>query len=183
MTVKPLLILSSSRRGGNSELLAEAVVRGLECTRLYLPEKRIEPVVDQRHVPGGFTPVDDDYAEIVALLRTHDTLIFATPIYWYGMAGPLKDFFDRWSQVLRDPSFAFKAELAQKRAFVVLAGSDNPRIKGLPLILQFQHIFGFVGMDFAGYVIGEGNRPGEVLQDGRALAEAEWLGRQVAAKG
>jgi multimeric flavodoxin WrbA len=174
-----LALYGSSRRHGNSELLAEQVLQGLDATRIYLSEHAIRPIVDGRHDPAGFAPVTDDYGPIVDVVMAHDTLLFATPIYWYGMSGQMKLFVDRWSQSLREKRFDFKGELAKKRAFVVLAGSDEPRTKGLPLIQQFQYIFGFMGMAFGGYVIGEGNRPGEVLQDARALGEAAELGRVI----
>jgi len=48
-------------------------------------------------------------------------------------------------------------------------------IKGLPLIEQFGHIFDFMGMSFEGYVLGEGNRPGDILRDHQALSAASRL--------
>jgi multimeric flavodoxin WrbA len=170
--VKVLALYGSSRRDGNSEILADRLIEGLDATRIYLAEKDIKPIDDGRHTPGGFLPVDDDYEAIIGQVMAHDLLIFATPIYWYGMSGQMKLFVDRWSQSLREKRLDFKASMAAKRAYAVLAGGDAPRIKGLPLVQQFHYIFDFMGMEFAGYVIGEGNKPGEVLQDGRALDEA-----------
>ncbi|PAF02336.1 hypothetical protein CHH68_01960 [Bacillus velezensis] len=45
----------------------------------------------------------------------------------------------------------------------------------LPLIQQFEHIFHFMGMSFKGYVLGEGNRPGDILHDHQALSAASSL--------
>jgi len=176
--MKILVLYGSSRRNGNSEALADYLTRGVECTRIYLAEKRITPIVDQRHTPGGFHPVDDDQDEIIGQMLTHDIIIFATPLYWYGMSGQMKLFVDRWSQSLRDSRIDFKNGMAGKKAYVVIAGGDNPRIKGLPLVQQFQYIFGFMGMEFAGYLLGKGGQPGEVLQDDRALADADILRRE-----
>ncbi|HYF79261.1 MAG TPA: flavodoxin family protein [Symbiobacteriaceae bacterium] len=175
--MRTLVLYGSSRRNGNSEILTDRVVDGIPCTRIYLAETQIQPIIDQRHTETGFAPVDDDYDRITEQVLAHDLLVFGTPIYWYGMPAQMKLFFDRWSQNLRDKRYQFKATLAQKQAYVVLTGGDNPRIKGLPLIQQFQYIFGFVGMAFAGYIIGEGDRPQTVLQDQRALAEADGLNR------
>lgn len=180
--MKSLVLYSSSRRGGNSDLLTDRLVEGMGSTKVYLDQLRIEPVVDRRHVPSGFTPVDDDYDGLIAQVLDHDLLIFACPLYWYGMPSPLKAFFDRWSQSLRDQRFDFRQALASKRAAVVITGSDRPRIKGLPLVQQFEYIFGFAGLPFLGYVIGEGNKPGEVLNDERALAEVTALRRQFSAQ-
>ncbi len=177
-----LLVLNgSSRANGNTERLTEIVVGDLPCTRINLREKHILPIEDKRHVPGGFQPVDDDHDQVIAEVLKHDILIFATPLYWYGMSGLMKTFVDRWSQSLRDSRIAFKDTMAQKAAYVVIAGGDNPRLKALPLIQQFQYIFQFLSVDFRGYVIGEGNQPGEIEHDLRAIREAEALHQKLRA--
>lgn len=170
-----LVLYGSSRRGGNSELLADELVRGLECTRVYLAEHLVMPVQDKRHTPEGFGPVDDDYESIIAQVLAHDVIVFATPLYWYGMSAQLKAFLDRWSASLRDKRIDFAGDMGKKLAYVVVTGSDQPRLKALPLIQQFDLIFRYVGIAFSGYLVGEGNRPGDVLKDGRALVEAAWL--------
>lgn len=173
--MKLLVMYSSSRRHANSEILAERVIQDLPATRLFLTDHQILPIEDMRHTEEGFGFVDDDYDQIIHQVLDHEILLFSAPIYWYGMPARMKLFFDRWSQSLRDQRFAFKSEMSKKRAYVVLTGGDAPRLKGLPLIQQFQYIFDFVGMEFAGFLIGDGNRPGEILSDQRALLEASAL--------
>ncbi|CAM3602471.1 flavodoxin family protein [Brevibacillus invocatus] len=173
--MKVLVLQGSSRENGNTELLANLAVEGIPHTTIRLREKKILPILDQRHEPDGFAAVADDYDEVIEAVLAHDTLVFATPIYWYGMSGHMKNFVDRWSQSLRDKRYAFKDALGQKQAYVITTGGDEPRIKGLPLIQQFQYIFSFVGMPFAGYIIGEGNKPGEIMEDEKAVADAERL--------
>jgi len=177
--MKILVLQGSSRDEGNTEQLVSLALEGIPYTNIRLREQHIKPIFDQRHAPGGFTAVDDDYDAVIEAVLAHDFLIFATPIYWYGMSGQMKNFVDRWSQSLRDRRYAFKEALGQKQAYVITTGGDQPTIKGLPLIQQFQYIFEFVGMPFTGYIIGEGNKPGEILRDQRALSNAkqlnEWL--------
>ncbi|WP_139489745.1 flavodoxin family protein [Brevibacillus dissolubilis] len=172
-------LYASSRPNGNSEQLTDMLLEGTVCTKIILREKNIRPITDQRHTPEGFRPVDDDYDAIVEEMMRHDVLIFSTPLYWYGMSGPMKDFVDRWSQSLRDKRYHFKEEMSKKQVYVVITGGDHPRVTGLPLVQQFQHIFRFMGMNFAGYIIGEGNQPGDVLQDERAVSEAKWLNHRL----
>jgi multimeric flavodoxin WrbA len=175
--MKIVAIYGSSRAGGNSELLAEEVLSGLEVTRIHLREKQILPIVDKRHAPEGFQPVDDDYHDVITQVMQHDVILFVTPLYWYGMSGAMKDFIDRWSHSLRDHRYDFKAQMKGKTAYVVIAGGDEARMKALPLVQQFRYIFDFMSMQFGGYLIGQGNKPGDVLQDERAMAEARWLNR------
>jgi multimeric flavodoxin WrbA len=170
---KILVFNGSSRENGNTDQLIHALLEGVPHTKIDLRKFSIEPIVDQRHAPGGFTTVCDDYDPIIELVRQHEVLVFATPIYWYGMSGQMKLFVDRWSQSLRDARFSFKDEMKMKKAFVAICGGDDPYIKGLPLIQQFQYIFEFVGLEYIGYIIGKGNAPGDVLSDERAMNDAK----------
>lgn len=170
-----LVLNGSSRENGNTESLTRAILKDLPHTHIHLREKEILPIEDKRHTEEGFQPVDDDFHEVIREVLSHDLIIFATPLYWYGMSGSMKNFVDRWSQALRDSRYRFKEEMAQKSAYVVITGGDQPRLKGLPLIQQFQYIFGFMSMKFEGYIIGEGNKPGDVLKDERAMLEAKAL--------
>ncbi|OIU66981.1 flavodoxin family protein [Rossellomorea aquimaris] len=171
--MKVLALLGSTRKDGNSEYLAKKIVEGTDHTIVSLADLNIKPIVDMRHTEEGFSPVEDDYEELVELIQEHDILLFATPLYWYGMSGPMKNFFDRWSQYLRDERFNLKEELTKKKAYVVISGGPSARIKGLPLVQQFNYIFEFVNMEFADYMIGAGVRPGEVATDLAALEKAE----------
>lgn len=177
-----LALFGSSRPNGNSELLADRALEGVPCDRIYLRDWTIHPIEDRRHDPAGFQPVDDDYDRIIAEVLAHQVLVFVTPVYWYGVSGPMKNFFDRWSQVMRDKRFDFKAAMREKQAYVIAVGGDKPRFEALPMIQQLKHIFDYVGMEFAAYVIGKGNRPGEVLEDQRALADAAWLRQELLAR-
>ncbi|WP_223068022.1 flavodoxin family protein [Paenibacillus caui] len=169
----------SARAGGNTEQLTGVVLEGIPYTDIVLREKKILPIVDQRHSEGGFQPVDDDYDAVILDVLRHDTLIFASPVYWYGISGLLKNFIDRWSQSLRDSRFDLKELLAAKKAYAIIVGGDNPRIKALPIIQQLKYTFEFVGMPLEGYIIGKASKPGEIVQDTRALKEAEWLNAQL----
>ncbi|MEG9295606.1 flavodoxin family protein [Mangrovibacillus sp. Mu-81] len=171
--MKVLALLGSTRKDGNSEYLAKKIIEGTDHTIVSLADMDIRPIVDMRHSEEGFSPVEDDYEELVQLIQDHDILLFATPLYWYGMSGPMKNFFDRWSQYLRDERFNLKEELTRKKAYVVITGGTSARIKGLPLVQQFNYIFEFVNMEFSDYLIGAGVRPGEVINDLAALEKAE----------
>lgn len=174
------VLYGSSRKNGNSELLTGKTVENIRHASIYLREKQIDAITDKRHDPEGFGPIADDYEDIVHQMLAHDILLFSTPLYWYGMSGIMKNFIDRWSQSLRSPTYDFKGALSRKQAYVIMTGGDNPKLKGLPLIQQFAYIFDFVGIPFAGYIIGEGNKPGDVLSDMSAIFQAQELNKKLA---
>ncbi|MFJ8265794.1 flavodoxin family protein [Peribacillus asahii] len=167
------VIYGGTRDNGNSEMLTEHVIQELASEKIFLRDFNIEPIIDMRHSKDGFQERNDDYNSIIDRILSHDILIFSTPIYWYSMSGTMKNFIDRWSQTLRDPKYPnFKSEMASKKAFVIAVGGDDPYIKGLPMIQQFKYIFDFIGIEFAGYILGNGNKPEEVIQDKGAFFEA-----------
>jgi multimeric flavodoxin WrbA len=174
-----LAIYGSSRENGNSEKLASYLLKDINHTPVHLREMTIKPITDQRHDLNGFQPVEDDFNELIEVFLKADAVVFVTPLYWYGMSGTMKDFFDRWSQALRDERFSFKEHAKDKKAYVIISGGDSPKIKALPLVQQFQYIFDFVGMKLEGYVIGEANAPGDIEKDTKAISEAavmnDWL--------
>lgn len=166
----------STREKGNTEYLAYQAVPKDKATHLYLRDYDIQPITDLRHSPEGFSDIQDDHLQLVDQMLEHDIIVFATPIYWYGMAGPLKVFIDRWSQVMRDTNYAhFREELGKKKAYFILVGGDQPTVKGLPLIQQLTYICQFYGTKVGGYVIGEARKPGAIVEDHRALEAASTL--------
>ena len=174
------VIDGGTRPNGNTEILTNYAIQGMSAERIYLRDYQIQPIIDMRHSPEGFQDRNDDYNSIIDRILLHDILIFSTPIYWYSMSGIMKNFIDRWSQTLRDPNYPdFKKKMAVKKAYIIAVGGDDPSIKGLPMIQQFQYIFDFVGIEFAGYIIGEGNKPEEINQDIEALFKAEQLQKNL----
>lgn len=173
------VLLGSSRSEGNSEQLTQKVLAGIDAAWIKLNEKTIRPIVDQRHDPQGFAPVNDEYESVISQVLVSDTLIFSTPLYWYGMSGLMKNFIDRWSQSLRDTRYEFRDQMRGKKCYLVVTGGSEVYVKALPMVQQFNLICEFMGMEFTGYLIGKGTKPGEVLQDQRAIFSAEQMNQQL----
>ncbi|MFC9773852.1 flavodoxin family protein [Paenibacillus chitinolyticus] len=176
------VIYGGTRPDGNTEQLTEEAVKGLTVDRIHLNTYTIRAIIDGRHAEEGFPEMNDDYKEVIDRVLAADVLIFATPVYWYSMSGIMKNFVDRWSQMMRDGDYPdFKKTMAAKKAYVIAVGGDLPEIKGLSMIQQFQYIFDFMGIRFEGYILGKGNKPGDVLQDAEGMFAAERLRNKLAA--
>lgn len=175
------IISGSSRDNGNTEELARVVTQDLPATWFRLRHYRITPIHDQRHDPDGFVPVSDDYNRLIQELLAYDIWLFASPVYWYGFSGLMKNFIDRWSEVMRRHDLAFSEQIGQKLAALTLVGGDQPHLKALALIQQFYWICDYMRMPFVGYALGEANRPGEIENDPRALATAHTLHQTLSA--
>jgi multimeric flavodoxin WrbA len=174
------VIYGGTRQNGNTEILTELAVQGLVAEKIYLRDYEIKSIEDQRHTQEGFQDINDDYNSIIDRILPHDILIFSTPIYWYSMSGTMKNFVDRWSQTLRDSKYPdFKIRMSLKKAFVIAVGGDDPYLKGLPLIQQFHYIFSFMGISFEGYILGKGNKPGDIFQDKQAISAAGHIQKNI----
>lgn len=169
------VFVGSSRREGNTEELVNRVIKNLDADVFHLLDYQIEPIVDMRHTEQGFSLVDDDAEDLVKKMLGYDLLIFATPLYWYTMSGHMKNFIDRWSQFLRSEALDFLPRMKKKQAYLIVTSGDKRKITPLPLVQQFNYICQFTGMEFADYLLGTGNKPGEIIDDLAALAKAkEW---------
>lgn len=101
MSKKVLVISTSPRKGGNSETLADEFVRGAreagnDVEKVTLYDK------DIRFCKGCLVcqntqrcVIHDDADTIVQNMLTADVIVFATPIYYYGMCGQMKTLLDR----------------------------------------------------------------------------------------
>lgn len=126
MSKKVLIISSSPRKGGNSEMLAAAFAKGAQeagCSveTLYLREK------SYGFCKGcfaclklGHCVINDDAVEIVARMHDADVLVFATPVYYYAVSGQLKTIMDR-ANPLFDGDYAFT-----KAYLLATAAEDEP---------------------------------------------------------
>ncbi|PWI47736.1 hypothetical protein CEE45_10160 [Candidatus Heimdallarchaeota archaeon B3_Heim] len=77
--------------------LQSAKEQGIETTLINLPDYKINLCNGCEVCTTKPCPLDkdDDYPKIEALIQEHDGLIIASPSYWTGPPGILKNFFDR----------------------------------------------------------------------------------------
>jgi multimeric flavodoxin WrbA len=156
----------SIRDKGNSETLADIALQDLDVTKVFLRDYHINPISTQRHE-------DDDYQMLIRKQVLADVLLFVTPVYWYGMSSLLKLYIDRWSETLRDPALPdFREKMRAKEVHLITVGGDEPYIKAVPMIQQMHFICDFLQMNFGSYVIGKGDKIGDVLTDKRAMNSA-----------
>ena len=102
--MKKVLVLSSSpRKGGNSDILCDEFVKGAKesgnnVTKIFLKDKKIN------YCTGcGFCNTNDytdcaqkdDTAEILNMMVDADVIVMATPVYFYTMCAQMKTLIDR----------------------------------------------------------------------------------------
>lgn len=101
--MKNVLIISSSpRKNGNSQMLCEAFKKGVEesgnfAKLIRLAEKNIGNCkgCDFCMKNDGVCVQKDDMSEILDAYKKADVLVLATPVYFHGVCAQMKTFIDR----------------------------------------------------------------------------------------
>ena len=189
--MRVLVISSSPRRNGNSRQLAEAALEGAregghDAELVHLDDHMRHFLRDCRECRDaeGRCTIDDGYEK---LLREHvlpaDAIVFATPIYWYGVSGQLKVFFDRifcFIAASEPESEMFVQGLVGKRLALLMSGEESYPGAMLALVHELQEYSRYTHSDFVGYVCGIGNKRGDVQQDpSEPVSTARELGRTL----
>jgi multimeric flavodoxin WrbA len=102
--VKTLVISASPREDGNSHVLARSAIAGARSAGHDVEHVFLDEYVERmlgncrrcRRVEDGSCSLDDRYEELlIEHMLPADGIIFAMPLYFYGMPGRLKTVFDR----------------------------------------------------------------------------------------
>lgn len=110
MSISAVILIGSPRKGGNTDLLADAFLQGVteaggEGEKVYLDDVTIRPIgeVGDTLAERQDIRADDDYLPTLEkTLRAH-ILVFASPVYWQGVSAQMKAFVDRWSAYYVSP--------------------------------------------------------------------------------
>jgi multimeric flavodoxin WrbA len=142
MENKKVIILGSSRSKGNTANSIAAI-----------SEKHNIDVIDLNNYTISYYDyesknLNDDFLPLIkSIIENYDTLIFATPVYWYNMSGIMKVFFDRFSDLIRVEKETGR-KLKGKNMFVI-SNSHSDRIEK-SFYIPFQKSAAYLGMNYTG---------------------------------
>lgn len=110
--MKTITIISSSFRDGNSKALAMKFKEGAEYAgntvrMIELKDMSLKFCLGCLYCQKtGVCALKDDINPILDTISNSDVLVFASPIYYYGLSGQLKTFLDRMNPLyVRDNRF------------------------------------------------------------------------------
>jgi multimeric flavodoxin WrbA len=141
MTNTHLIIMGSSRSDGET---AQSVAQ--------LNKDNKAEIIDLLKFDIGFYDYDyknqnDDFMSVSQKMIAAQTIIFATPIYWYAMSGPLKVFFDRFSDLVRIRKPEGR-QMAGKKVWLLANGTDTELPEGFEV--PFQSTCRYLDMEYKG---------------------------------
>ena len=172
-----ILILSGSpRKGGNTELLVEAFVRGAsehhQVEMVSVRDVKVNPCLgcnacfkNESHICAQ----KDDMSVIYEKMNQADMLVIASPVYFYGISAQLKAVIDRFHNPIRD-SFHIK-----KMALLLVGAASLPELFDA-ILTEYNLCLNFFNIEDAGKVLVRGVKDKGDINNTEALNEAYRLG-------
>ncbi len=119
-----MILSSSPRRGGNSDLLCDRFLEGarkagLEVEKIFLKDKKINYCMGCNRCYNGEHPCpqQDDAAEVVGKMVDADVIVMASPVYFYTVCGQMKTLIDR--------ACARYTEMNDKEFYFILTAAEQ----------------------------------------------------------
>ena len=175
-----ILILSGSpRRGGNTDLLVEAFVKGVlqkhHVEVMSIHDYKVNPCMgcnacfrSEHHLCAQ----KDDMSVIYVKMAHADMLVTASPVYFYGLSAQLKAVIDRCHNPVRD-TFPIK------QMALLLVGAATLSELFDSILVQYQLCLNFFKLEDAGRVLVRGVKDKGDIKNTNALNEAFELGQHI----
>lgn len=180
MSKKVLIISTSLRNSANSEILAHETERGAkdaghEVEFVTLKDKTINfckgCLACQKL---GHCVINDDANAITEKMKEADVIVWATPVYYYEMAGQMKTMIDRANAL-------FSTGHNFKEIYLIATAADGSQGVAQTVINGLNGwIACFEGVKFCGYVDGAGlEGPNEAKDNKNLMEEAYNMGKNI----
>lgn len=171
-----IVLAGSARKDGNTGMLARAFAEGAgrrhQVEVVSVADYRIQPCLgcNKCYTSEGHRCVQrDDMAAVYEKLTEADTLVIASPVYFYGISAQLKALVDRLHTPMRN-------EFGIRRLGLILAGAATLPDLFDPILLQYRMILRFFQLEDIGTVLVSGTKDrGDVLK-GDGIQRAYELG-------
>ena len=138
--MKVVVIVGSSRKDGDTANLTKQLIEKSNWDLIDLNDFGFS-YFDYKHENRN-----DDYLTLIRkIVEKYDTLIFATPVYWYSMSGIMKVFFDRLTDLV-----TIEKELGRKlrgKRMAVITSSTGENL-GEHFWLPFSESAKYLGMEY-----------------------------------
>ncbi len=190
--VSILAISTSPRRGGNTERLLDEAVKGAQSVgarveKLVLRDFKVGPCLEiYACEKNGECAIKDDYELFYRKFLAVDRIIFAAPVYFFGMPAQAKALIDRcqcfWvRKYLLKKRIPPRGDIRRKGYFLSTGGYDKPStFDGPRKVMKFLYMT--IDMEFAGEVCEHGvDAKGDIDDHPDALKAAFELGIAAAA--
>lgn len=174
-----IIIVGSMRKGGNTDLLAQAFAEGASKNNIVeivsVSDYKVNPCIGCNSCftrEGNQCFQKDNMAEIYEKLKVADMAVIASPVYFYGISAKLKAIIDRLHTPMRN-------EFRIKRLALLLVGAATLPELFDAIKLQYQLVLNFFHLEDAGMVLVRGVKDVKDIKGTKALEQAYNLGCSI----
>lgn len=154
--MKIVVLTGSPRRNGNSAYLAEQFIKGAEeqgheVFRFDCAMKDVEPCrACNRCGMDGPCIFNDDFQELRPRLIEADMVVFATPMYYFGMSAQMKRVIDRF--------YAINGQIkgSPKKSAFMMTYADTARKEAEAMLVHYRTLMDYLGWTSVGEVVAPG---------------------------
>lgn len=154
--MKIVILTGSPRRNGNSAYLAEQFIKGAQeaghkIFRFDCAFQKVEGCMAcNRCGMDGPCVLKDDFEIVRSHIVTADMVVFATPMYYFGVSAQLKKVIDRFYSINGQIKGKHK-----KAAFLMTYANSSPK-DAEPMFLHYKALLDYLGWEDTGTVIAPG---------------------------
>ena len=177
--MKIVVLTGTPRKSGNSAYLAEQFIKGAEeqgheVFRFDCAFKQVEPCrACNRCGMNGTCIFNDDFLELRPKLIEADMVVFATPMYYFGISAQMKRVIDRF--------YAINGQIkgARKKAAFLMTYADTAAREAEPMLAHYRMLMDYLGWTSVGEVVAPGvwtagsirntDYPGQAYRLGKSL--------------
>ncbi len=187
--MKVLGIAGSPRRGGNTDMLLEelmkgAASRGAETKTIAINKLKITPCQHcDACLKEGVCIIKDDMQDIYKEVELADVLVLASPIQFMGVTAPMKAFIDRFQSRWARKYVLKMSPLGDERkrkGFFVSVGGTNYKNLFEPALRMIKSLFLVLNIKYAGELVFPGiDEKGAIANHPDALKQAYEAGQKL----
>ncbi len=176
--MKILVITGSPRKNGNSNTLADSFVKGAteaghEVVRFDAAFKEVHPCVGCNHCGmNGPCVFQDDFEFIRKHIVDADMVVFATPMYYFGISAQIKAVIDRF--------YAINGQIhVPKKAALFMTYANSAASQAVPIKSHYEVLIRYLGWSDAGQIIVPGVWPVGAINGTKYPELAFQLGKNI----
>ena len=176
--MKILVLTGSPRKGGNSATLADHFIKGAKeaghsIERFDAAFKKVHPCIACNSCGMDGTCVfKDDFEFVRRHIIDADCVVFATPMYYFGISAQLKAVIDRF--------YAINDSIhVPKKAVLLMTYANTAASEAVPIKSHYEVLLKYLGWTDAGQVIAPGVWPVGAIARTKYPEQAYQLGRRI----
>ena len=176
--MKILVITGSPRKNGNSATLADHFIKGAEeagheVVRFDAAFREVHPCIACNACGmNGPCVFKDDFEFVREHIIGADCVVFATPMYYFGISAQLKAVIDRF--------YAINGSIhVPKKAVLLMTYANTAASEAVPIKSHYEVLLNYLGWTDAGQIIAPGVWPVGAVQNTRFPEQAYRLGKSL----